>query len=433
MIQRIKPCPVLEGEITPPGDKSISHRAVILNSIAKGRARISNLAPGADCLSTINCLRALGVEMRRQKASALSPSLIVWGRGERGLSEAEDVLNAGNSATTMRLLSGLLAAQPFFTVITGDASLRSRPMKRLIEPLRLMGADIWGRGNDSLAPLAIRGKELQGISYSLPVASAQLKSALLLAALFGRGKTAIQEPAFSRDHTERLLAEMGCNLERDGTSITLTPLSLPLPTLDVCVPGDISAAAYWLVAGAIHPRAQIRVRNCGINPTRSGVIDALLAMGAKLQIEKQWTEGGEPVADLFIQSSELKGIEIGGEMIPRLIDEVPVLAVAASLAKGSTTIKDAGELRVKESDRIRTTTLELCKLGVVIEELPQGMVVHGGGQLRGAEVDSHLDHRLAMSLAIAGLVAQGETTIHGAQAVEVSYPGFWQHMKSLTR
>jgi len=416
----------LGGEVAPPGDKSISHRAVILNSIASGNARVANVSSGDDCEATISCLTDIGVEVIEE-----SGLLTVCGVGKEGFCEPCDVLNARNSATTVRLLAGLLAAQPFVSVITGDESLRSRPMARLIQPLRLMGADVWARGFDSLAPVAIRGKQLRGIDYTLPVASAQLKSAILIAALFAEGRTTVVEPAASRDHTERMLEAMGVKLERDGLRITLTPPA-SLSPVDVNVPGDISAAACWLVAAAIHPEAHVKVVAAGVNPTRAGIIDVLLAMGAKLKIENERTEGGEPVADIEVESSELKGTQVEGALIPRLIDEIPLIALAGSVAAGTTTIRDAQELRVKESDRIAATVKELSKLGAHIEELPDGMVIHGGAELKGAAVDSHRDHRLAMTLGIAALVATGRTAIRDAGAVAVSYPGFWEDLKRLS-
>jgi 3-phosphoshikimate 1-carboxyvinyltransferase len=424
----IKPCPRLEGDVVPPGDKSISHRAVILNGLAKGEAEISNFATGRDCLATARCLRALGVKIGR-KGPRDSPVLVVSGTGEDGLKEAGNVLNAENSATTMRLLGGLLASQPFLSIITGDVSLRNRPMRRLIEPLRLMGADIWGRGRDSFAPLVINGKKLGGIDFTLPVPSAQIKSAILLAGLFAHGNTVLHEPIPSRDHTERMLEQMGASLESQKNSISLLPLSSPLVPVNLRVPGDISSAAYFLVAGAIHPDARIEVRDCGINPTRTGIIDALLAMGARLKIDNKRLESSEPLADVVVESSKLRGIEVGGDIIPRLIDEILVLAVAGCVAEGKTVIRDAAELRVKESDRIATVVTELSRLGARIEPLPDGMVIYGGRSLSGTEVDSHSDHRLAMSLAVAGLIAKGETTIKRARAAQVSYPGFWDTLR----
>jgi 3-phosphoshikimate 1-carboxyvinyltransferase len=427
-IRTIKPCPRLEGEVVLPGDKSISHRAVILNSLAKGKARIDNFAPGRDCLATTRCMRALGVQIDR-KGPRDSPTVLVSGTGEDGLKEASNVLNAQDSATTMRLLGGLLSSQPFLSIITGDASLRNRPMGRLIEPLRLMGAEVWGREQDSFAPLVIRGRKLRGIDFTLPVPSAQIKSAILLAGLFARGNTVLHQVIPSRDHTERMFEWMGASLESQENSISLLPLSKPLVPVNLRVPGDISSAAYFLVAGAIHPNSRVVIRDCGINPTRTGIIDALLAMGARLKIDNERREAGEPLADIVVESSELKGIEVGGDIIPRLIDEIPVLAVAGCIAKGKTVIRDAGELRVKESDRIATVVGELSRLGAKIEPLPDGMVIYGGRPLSGTEVDSHFDHRLAMSLAVAGLVGKGKTTIKRAQVVQVSYPSFWQALQ----
>jgi 3-phosphoshikimate 1-carboxyvinyltransferase len=430
-VKNILPPKQLAGEIEVPGDKSISHRSLILNSLALGESQIGNLSPGKDCLSTITCLKALGIKLtgRVGHSSAISIS----GAGKNSLTEAQNVLDAGNSGTTMRLLAGVLSAQPFLSVLTGDASLRSRPMKRLIEPLRLMGAEIYGRHNDSLGPLVIKGRSLHGLNYSLPVASAQIKSAILLAGLFADGDIVLEQLQPSRDHTERLLKRMGVKLETSGKNVSLAPLDTELAPLNMSIPGDISAAAYWLVAGAIHPNAHIKIINCGINPTRTGIVDALLNMGASLKIENRHLEGNEPVADLLIQSSRLRAIEVGGDLIPRLIDEIPLLAVAACLAEGKTVIRDAGELRVKESDRVGSTVQELVRLGARIEELPDGMVIHGGKVLLGNEVESHGDHRLAMSLAMAGLVATGNTSIRNAGVAEISNPGFWQELAELAK
>jgi len=401
-----------------------------LNSLADGKAEIDNFAPGGDCLSTVRCLRALGVKIDRKGSKDLS-TLLVSGTGQGGLKEASNVLNAQDSATTMRLLGGFLASQPFLSIITGDTSLRKRPMGRLIRPLRLMGAEIWGRERDSFAPLVIMGKELHGIDFTLSVPSAQIKSAILLAGLFAHGNTILHQVIPSRDHTERMLKRMGASLEIQGSSISLMPLSNPLVSIDIRIPGDISSAAYFLVAGAIHQNARILIKGSGINPTRTGIIDILLAMGAKLQITNKRLEDYEPVADIMVESSDLKGIEVGGDIVPRLIDEIPVLAVAGCVARGKTVIRDAGELRVKESDRIATIASELSHLGAKIEPLPDGMVIYGGRSLSGTEVDSHFDHRLAMSLAVAGLVAKGETTINHAQVTQVSYPAFWQILNQI--
>jgi 3-phosphoshikimate 1-carboxyvinyltransferase len=431
-IRVIKPCHCLEGEVTPPGDKSISHRAVILNSIASGEAEIVNFSPGGDCWSTVRCLRTLGARIRRRGTPDF-PTLLISGVGGEGLTEPSDVLNAENSATTMRLLGGLLSSQPFLSIITGDSSLRSRPMGRLIEPLRLMGAEIWGRGRDSFAPLVIKGRKLHGAEISLSIPSAQIKSAILLAGLFAQGKTVLQQLVPSRDHTERLLRQMGADLESDGNLIFLNRLTSPLKAVSFTIPGDISSAAYFLVAGAVHPDARIVVKDCGINPTRTGIIDALLAMGAKLRIDNERLNADEPVADIMVESSKLRGIEIGGAMIPRLIDEIPLLAVAGCFASGKTVIRGASELRVKESDRIATVSQELAKMEAKIEELPDGVIIYGGKALSGAEVDSHFDHRLAMSLAVAGLMAKGETVVNHAQVADVSYPSFWSDVGGIVR
>ena len=428
MKQIVEACNSLRGTIVLPGDKSISHRAIILNAISGGNARISNLSPSADVHSTIQCMKMLGVDIRSEPDAT-----VVHGRGPEGLAEAEDILYAGNSGTTARLLTGLLAAQPFLSIITGDESLRSRPMDRIIEPLGLMGADIRGRNNNRYAPLSIRGTPLHGITYRLPVASAQVKSAIILAALFARGETIIEEPSPSRDHTERMLTAMGANLVKTGSTITVTPGTEPLASLSLTVPGDISAAAFWLVAGSIHPDAQIKLTGVGINPTRDGIIDVLQQMGARISIENRRIEGGEPVADLSVESSHLAGTTIEGDSIPRLIDEILVIAVAASVARGTTMIRDAAELKVKETNRIDTTVKELSRLGVDIKALPDGMQINGGGHLHGAECDSHGDHRLAMALGVAGLIADGQTMIYNAEAVTVSYPGFWSDLETLSR
>lgn len=427
LTKKIKTPSKLAGEVVLPGDKSISHRVAILCSLASGISEIANFSPGHDCLSTLNCLKLLGARIKTKEGK-----IYIKGVGNTSLKESDNVLNSGNSATTMRLLSGVLAAQPFLSVITGDASLRTRPMKRLIEPLKLMGAEIYGRCSNSLAPLVIRGKRLSGISYTMPIPSAQIKSAILLAGLFAEGKTIVEQPQVSRDHTERLLRWMGADINIDGGYVSLAPLINPLNALDFRVPGDISSAAYWLVAGAIHPNASIKITNCGINPTRTGILDVLLTMGARIKIENQRLECNEPVADIHIESSQLRAIEIKGEIIPRLIDEIPVLAVAACFATGTTIIKNAEELRVKESDRILTIVEELSYLGAKIKALPDGMIINGGTLLKGTKVSSHSDHRLAMSLAIAGLMAKGETLVEKPKVAEISYPDFWEQMEKLS-
>ena len=420
----------VRGTIVAPGDKSISHRSAIFSAIAAGEARIEGFLQGADCLSTLRCLRALGVK------SALDDdgTLTIEGVGRDGLREPSSVLNCGNSGTTMRLLAGLLAGQPFFSVMTGDASLRSRPMARIIEPLSKMGARISARKDGTRAPLAIEGGGLRGTRYEMPVASAQVKSAVLLAGLYADGESVVTEPGPTRDHTERMLQTMGADLSfGEGPRVSVRPLDHELQPISMRVPGDISAAAPWLVLGAIHPDAEIRLSAVGVNPTRTGVLDALHAMGAEVTLEEERTWGGEPVADLVVRSSKLKGTVIGGDLVPRGVDELPSLALAACFAEGETVIKDAAELRVKESDRIKTTAGELRRMGAEIEERPDGMMIRGIGHLNGASVSSQGDHRLAMMLAVAGAVAQGETDIRAAEAVAVSYPRFWQDYEQLTQ
>lgn len=427
MIQVVRRPNSLRGEISPPADKSISHRSLLLNSIAEGKAQISNFLTSADCLSTLSCLRDLGVEIALE-----GTDVTITGNGKNGFTQPTGVLDAGNSGTTMRLLSGLLATQPFTSTITGDESLRSRPMGRIIDPLIQMGAKIEGREDNSKAPLTISGGNLHGIDYDMPVASAQVKSSILLAALSANGDTIISQPAPSRDHTERMLRAMGASIDVSGLTMTLPPIASPLKALSLRVPADISSAAFWLVAGAIHPDARITVKGVGINPTRDGVVEILQSMGASLIIENRRFEGEEPVADLVIESSSLKSTIIEGDMIPRLIDEIPVIAVAASVAEGTTIIRDAAELRVKESDRISTTASELSKLGAQIEEFPDGMAIHGVANLTGNQCDSHGDHRLAMALAVAGLIADDETMISNAEAVDISYPDFWEDQARLS-
>ena len=421
----------LDGIISVPGDKSISHRSLILNAIAYGDALVQGLSGGDDVLSTMHCLQAMGVTI---EPTGQAGSYSVIGRGPQ-LVEPSDILNAGNSGTSIRLLSGILAAQPFVSVITGDSSLRTRPMQRILDPLGQMGAQIMGRHENTLAPLVFRGGNLRGIEYDLPMASAQVKSAIMLAGLFASSETVIHQPALSRDHTERMLSAMGGKVKKDGLNLTVLPTELK--AVNITVPGDISSASFWIVAGLCHPNAQIMVRGVGLNPSRTGIIDVLQDMraGDALQLLNQRNEGGEPVADILVTSAELHGTEIGGDMIPRMLDEVPILAVAACFAIGDTVIRDAAELRVKESDRIATTVSELTRLGADIEATADGMIIHGRGPgegtLEGAECESHTDHRLAMSMAVAGLLANGKTTVHGALDASVSYPEFWQDLDML--
>ncbi len=433
MNRSVLPAKELTGTLAPPADKSVSHRAAILNSLAAGEVVIDNFSEGADCASTLRCLRLLGVsaeKMAPDDSSSEAPKLRLASPGLENFHEPEDVLNAENSGTTMRFIMGLLGNTPFVSVVTGDRSLRSRPMGRVVQPLRLMGAQVMGRGGDSMAPLTIRGGELRGIEYTMPVASAQLKSALVMAALFAKGETVLLQPALSRDHTERMLRAMGADLVEDGLALVVRP-GPQLRPLDVTVSGDISSAAFWMVAAAAHPNARIRLANVGVNPTRAGVLDVLRDMGARISAENPRMEGGEPVADLLIESSELNGVEIAGDMIPIVQDEIPALALAASLARGVTTIRDAQELRYKESDRLHATATELSRLGARIEELPDGLVIEGTSSLKGGTCSSYGDHRLAMTLGVAGLLADEEVVITESEVVDVSYPNFWEDLASL--
>lgn len=415
----------LKGWIQVPGDKSISHRAVMFGAIAEGKTEIEGFLMGADCLSTVACFRALGVTIEGPERGEGSDAgrMVVHGAGPRGLCEPEDVLDAGNSGTTIRLMSGILAGQEFFSAVTGDDSIRRRPMERVVTPLRAMGARIWGRRGGTLAPLAIQGGELAPTSYSLPVASAQVKSAVLLAGLYAHGETRVTEPGASRDHTERMLAAFGAKIERGEGWATVTG-SAKLQGRRVRVPGDISSAAFFLVAAAITDGSDLVIENVGFNPTRTGIIDILRRMGAEIEVLELRDESGEPVADLRVRSSELHGTVVSGEVIPRAIDEIPVVAVAAAVAEGETVIRDARELRVKETDRIATLSAELRKMGAGVTELDDGLIVRGGRRLRGVRVESHGDHRLAMALAVAGLVAEGRTSVQGAECAGVSFPGF---------
>ena len=419
----------LRGEIAIPGDKSISHRAVMFASLAGGLSSISNFLTGDDCLATVACMRALGAEITvDQEAGRVS----VRGAGARGLTSPEHVLDARNSGTTMRLLSGLLAGLPINAVLTGDDSLRRRPMGRIVKPLKLMGAEITGEENDQYAPIVIHGGGLRGIEYVSPVASAQVKSAILLAGLHADGPTTVVEPARSRDHTERMLQAMGGNVLDDGErAVTINPTPSSLTPIDIAVPGDISSAAFWLVAAACHPDAKVTLRDVGVNPTRSGVLHVLRRMGARISIDNERLAGGEPVADITVESSDLQGAEISGDEIPSLIDEIPLLAVAAATAEGATVIRDAAELRVKESDRIADLKAILEPMATRIEERPDGMTIHGGIKLNGAHVDPKGDHRLVMTAAVAGLLADGVTVISGPDAAAVSYPNFWRDLNRL--
>jgi 3-phosphoshikimate 1-carboxyvinyltransferase len=417
----------LVGTLRVPGDKSISHRALMLGALAEGETLIEGLLPGEDPCSTAACLRQLGAEISPIDSTLVS----VRGVGLGNFKEADDILNAGNSGTTMRLMLGLLSAQPgLFSCMTGDASLRSRPMDRVLKPLAAMGAEIWGRQGGRRAPLAIRGRALQSFHYQSPVASAQVKSAILLAGLLIDGETSVTEPTRSRDHSERMLAAFGARVTQAGNTATVHG-SAQLIGQRVIVPGDISSAAFWLVAASIVPDSELCLLNVGLNPTRTGVLDVLLEMGADIVIENQRETCGEIVGDLRVRSATLKGCTIGGDLIPRLVDEIPILAVAACAAQGKTVIRDAAELRVKESDRLAVVACELGKLGAAIEEFPDGLVILGEQSLQGAEVQSYGDHRIAMSLAIAGLIARGTTTIAEPTCATVSYPNFFVDLERI--
>ena len=410
-----------------PGDKSVCHRSIMLGALATGETTVKGFVPGADCLSTVRCIRALGAQVEDLGAGDMR----VQGVGLNGLKEAEDVLDAGNSGTTVRLLSGILAGQPFYTTLTGDWSLRRRPMARIVEPLTRMGARIMGRGGDRLLPLAIRGGDLRSIEYCLPVASAQVKSCVILAALFADGETTVVEPAPTRDHTERMMRAMGARVDTDGNRITLRG-GQPLKAVPIEVPGDISSAAFFLVAGAITPGSDVVIEGVGVNPTRTGILDILSAMGADITMENGREVGGEPIADLRVRTSALRATTVEGNLVPRAIDELPVLAVAATQAEGRTLVREAQELRVKETDRIKAIVTELKAMGARIEEQPDGFIVDGPTPLRGASVKTYGDHRMAMSLAVAGLVAEGQTTIEGTECAVVSFPGFFDKLNSLS-
>jgi 3-phosphoshikimate 1-carboxyvinyltransferase len=420
----------LQGRIQVPGDKSISHRSLMLGAIAQGETRIQGLLLGEDPRSTAACFAAMGVQISDLEQEWIT----VQGVGLGNLQEPGDVLDAGNSGTTLRLMMGLLAshADRFFTV-TGDASLRSRPMDRVIVPLSQMGAQIWGRQGNRLAPLAVRGQRLQPIHYQSPVASAQVKSCVLLAGLMTDGDTTVTEPSLSRDHSERMLQAFGANLTVDPDTCSVTvhgPATLTGQT--VIVPGDISSAAFWLVAGAITPGADLVIENVGINPTRTGILEALQGMEADITLENPREVTGEPVADLRVRHSQLKGASFGGDLIPRMIDEIPILAVAALFAEGQTVIQEAAELRVKECDRLTAMATQLTEMGGHVKELADGLEIHGGTSLYGATVDSFGDHRVGMSLAIAALRANGATVIHRAEAAAISYPTFVETLATLS-
>ena len=415
----------LKGEVSIPGDKSISHRAVMFGSLAEGTTEVTNFLQGADCLSTISCFRKLGIEIENT-----SQRILIHGKGLHGLTEPSDTLDTGNSGTTTRLISGILAGQRFTTILNGDASIQTRPMKRIITPLSMMGADITSLKGNDCAPLRICGGQLHGITYKSPVASAQVKSCVLLAGLYADAPTSVTEPVLSRNHTELMLAGFGAHVASSGTTATIEP-EPDLNGMKIEVPGDISSAAYFLAAGLMIPNSEILIKNVEINPTRDGILRVAKEMGGDITILNEKTSGGEPTCDLLVRSSSLKGVTIGGEIIPTLIDEIPMISVMACFAEGITTIKDAQELKVKESNRIDTVVTNLKAMGAHIEATDDGMIIEGGYPLHGAVIDSHLDHRIAMSFAIGALGADGETRIEGAECVKISYPEFYQTLEKL--
>ncbi|HET6368940.1 MAG TPA: 3-phosphoshikimate 1-carboxyvinyltransferase [Pseudomonadales bacterium] len=429
---RVRRAGRLTGRVAVPGDKSISHRAALFGALASGRTEITGFLEGEDCLATLKAVRALGAEVTRKGPG----HYLVDGTGVNSLTEPDNVIDCGNSGTSARLLVGVLAGQPFWTVLTGDDSLRSRPMDRVAEPLRRMGATVVGRREGSRLPLAVRGaRPLKALTYASPVASAQVKTALLLAGLWADGPVTVREPTPSRDHTERMLGGFGARLTVGPEGVTLTP-GAPLSGQPVAVPGDISSAAFFLVAAAAAPEAEVTVSQVGTNPTRTGVLEVLRAMGASIEPVTGDSAAGshaaaEPFADLVVRGGALRGTEIGGPLVPRLIDEVPILAVAACLADGPTEIRDAAELRVKESDRIRAVATELGRLGARVTERPDGLRIEGGTRLRGAVVQSGGDHRMAMALVVAGLLADGETVVEDTGCIATSFPGFLSAVNDL--
>jgi len=426
--QTIQPAGGLAGEITVPGDKSISHRSIMLGSLARGTTMVHGFLQGEDNYATLNAFRSMGIAIEELSDGRIR----IEGKGLHGLSEPSDVIDCGNSGTTIRLMTGLLAGQKFFSVLTGDRYLRQRPMRRVVEPVGQMGAVIWGRRNGELAPLAIRGAALKATEYVSPVASAQVKSALLLAGLYADGITTVREPHLSRDHSERMLTCFGADVRPfdGGVSVAGNP---DLEGREVFVPGDISSAAFFLVAALITPGSELLLRNVGLNPTRSGVVEILQAMGGSLELQNLREQAGEPVADILVKSSRLRGIDVGGSLVPRAIDEFPVISVAAALAEGTTTIRDARELRVKETDRIAAMTSELTKLGARVEAREDGMVIEGVEALEGASVISHGDHRIAMSMAVAALRARKPVTIADTGCTTTSFPNFWNLLASIRK
>lgn len=416
----------LTGQINVPGDKSISHRSVMFGAIAEGKTTVSNFLLGEDCFSTISCFKALGVNIETEDPN----KIVIYGKGLEGLIEPQEILDVGNSGTTIRLMMGILSGRPFFSVLKGDQSIGKRPMTRVTKPLTQMGAVIDGREQGAFTPLSVRGGNLKGIEYTLPVASAQVKSSILFAGLQAEGSTTVYEPSKTRDHTERMIRQFGGEVTSDGLSVTVKG-GQSLHGTDVHVPGDISSAAFFLVAGAIIPDSEIILKNVGLNPTRTGIIKVMKAMGADLEIINEQQDLFEPVGDLVIRSSSLKGIVIEGDIIPKLIDEIPIIALLATQAEGTTIIRDAQELKVKETNRIDTVVGELLKLGARIEATDDGMIIHGKSSLQGGVVNSHGDHRIGMMLAIAALLSKQNVFLENPEAIAISYPKFFSHLDSL--
>ena len=415
----------LKGEITVPGDKSISHRSIMFGALAEGTTRVTNFLRGADCLSTIDCFRKLGIDIED-----LDSEILIHGKGLHGLTAPSSMLDVGNSGTTTRLISGILAGQRFTTELNGDESIQSRPMKRIMEPLTLMGADITSIRDNGCAPLRIHGQKLHGIAYTSKVASAQVKSCILLAGLYADGTTSVTEPYLSRNHTEIMLTHFGADITSKGTTATVTP-GKDLHAQEIIVPGEISSAAYFIAAALMVPDSEILIKNVGINPTRDGILHVCRAMGADLTLLNVKEDEGEPVADLLVRASSLHGTEIGGSIIPTLIDELPMIAAMACFAEGTTVIRDAAELKVKESNRIAVMVENLSAMGADVTETEDGMIIRGGRPLHGAVIESHLDHRIAMTVAVTALCAEGITQINGAECVNISYPQFYQDLENL--
>lgn len=414
----------LQGEITIPGDKSISHRSIMLGSLADGITEVHGFLNGADCISSMNCFRQMGVSIDYD-----GETVLIYGKGLHGLQKPEQTLDVGNSGTTTRLMSGILAAQNFSSRIIGDASICRRPMKRIMTPLSMMGADITSENGNDCAPLLINGKPLHGIHYDSPVASAQVKSCVLLAGLYADGKTSVTEPYVSRNHTELMFQSFGADIQTAGTTVSVTPADR-LYGQKIQIPGDISSAAYFIAAGLITPNSCITIKNVGINPTRNGILEVVEKMGGAVTYDRL-SETGEPAADITVKTSNLKGCVIEGSIIPKLIDEIPIIAILACFAEGQTIIRDAQELKVKESNRIDVMVKNLSAMGADITATDDGMIINGGRPLHGAVIDSHLDHRIAMSFAIAALNADGETDIRGSECVNISYPSFYNDLAQL--